>query len=83
MFETRAEQIQKSMKAQGIKYTKVPCSLCGRYLTTGQLAYSKRFFGKPLCRSCQRLEDPLIGIRNYERKNEGYASQKDYEESQE
>ena len=34
----------------------VDCKTCGRVTTKAQLAYSIRFFRKPLCRSCQSLE---------------------------
>ena len=33
------------------------CSLCGKEITNAMLSYSMRFFKKPLCRFCQRLQD--------------------------
>ncbi len=29
---------------------------CKQYVTHAQLSYSMRFYGKPLCRTCQSLE---------------------------
>ena len=34
----------------------VNCETCKRGTTKAQLSYSMRFFGKPLCKSCQSLE---------------------------
>jgi hypothetical protein len=33
------------------------CVTCRRRTTKAQTSYSLRFYGKPLCRSCQKLED--------------------------
>jgi len=34
----------------------VKCEICRRETTRAQLGYSMRFYGKPLCRTCQSLE---------------------------
>ena len=34
-----------------------PCDTCRRKTTNAEHGYSKRFYGKPLCRGCQKLED--------------------------
>jgi len=40
--------------------SKVNCSLCkNKILTKAQLKYSLKYFNKPLCLACQRLEKYL------------------------
>lgn len=39
-----------------VKFTDTKCSLCWKPMLNTQLAYSIKYYKKPLCRSCQRLE---------------------------
>jgi len=33
------------------------CSICGKPITNAALDFSMRFYGEPLCRSCQSIKD--------------------------
>ena len=51
-FTTRVQSIiERSSGLSGEK-----CKICKQYVTNAQLTYSMRFYGKPLCRTCQSLE---------------------------
>lgn len=54
-MKTIAEQIREVHSGWSDK----ECSLCERPLTNAALSYSMRFYGKPLCKSCQRVGEPL------------------------
>jgi hypothetical protein len=50
------------MKEDFSGWSGVECETCGRGTTKAQYSYSKRFFRKPLCRRCQRLEKYQVEI---------------------
>jgi len=56
-FKSQGERINEEMEKSGSYFTNTKCTLCGKRLTNKQLAYSNRFFKKPLCFSCQKFED--------------------------
>lgn len=39
------------------------CRTCGKRTTNAELSYSTRFFKKPLCRSCQKLEEYTVAAK--------------------
>lgn len=51
-FQTAADSILRNHSG----WSGVDCLTCGRETTKAQYIYSKRFYGKPLCRTCQSLE---------------------------
>jgi hypothetical protein len=52
IFKTQVERMMESFSGMsGVK-----CEICKKETTQAQLSYSMRFYAKPLCRSCQRLE---------------------------
>jgi hypothetical protein len=46
----------ESMKAHFSGWSGVRCETCKRGTSNAQLTYSMRYYGKPLCRTCQSLE---------------------------
>lgn len=38
------------------QYTTIKCEICGKCITEKQLDFSTKFFGEPLCYSCQNLK---------------------------
>ena len=50
-FTTLAENAMEHFSG----WSGVKCEICKRGTTNAQLAYSMRFYGKPLCRTCQSL----------------------------
>ena len=61
-FSTPIDRI----KANHSGWSGVDCETCGKETTKAQFSYSKRFYKRPLCRTCQRLE--------YYRENENINS---------
>ena len=51
-YLTTAEMVAKNNSG----LSEVKCSYCKSLTTNAQLSYSMRFYGKPLCKTCQRLE---------------------------
>ena len=49
----------------------VRCKTCNRYTTNAQLSYSMRFYGMPLCRTCQSLEHYKRGLFKEQKEGEG------------
>jgi len=61
-FTTPIDSILKNHSG----WSGVKCETCKRETTNAQLAYSMKFYGKPLCRTCQSLENygrPFYAIK--------------------
>jgi len=63
-YHPPAEAVEKRSKKLGLWFEDVnfsgwsgkKCSLCGNEVTKAVFEYSQKFYGKVLCRSCQRVE---------------------------
>ncbi len=67
-YRPPVEAVEKRSKKIGLWFEDVKfsgwsgetCSLCRQEITKAALSYSTKFYGKPLCRSCQRLENKIV-----------------------
>src|SRR5258706_6682064 len=59
-FTTTAENAMEHFSG----WSEVKCETCKKIITNTQLAYSMRFYRRPLCRTCQSLEKYRINCDN-------------------